>query len=94
VSKVPVSLRFDAELEKRLEKCAEQLHIKKHTLAQMAVEAAVRAIEKNGYKLVIPIEFEVTHEAQPKNSSFYPARKEEYMVMEDSPARKEKRKAG
>jgi hypothetical protein len=43
--------------------------MKKHTLAQDAIEAAVEAIERNGYKLVIPIQFEVTQVPAAKKPS-------------------------
>lgn len=58
---VPMSLRLTPELNERLEKCAERTKQKKHSLAQEAIEAVVDAIERNGYRLAIPIEFEVTH---------------------------------
>jgi len=57
----PMSLRLSPELAKRLEECAKRLRLKRHTLARDAIEAAIEAIEKNGYRLVIPIEFEVKH---------------------------------
>lgn len=56
---VPMSLRLSLELDARLKECAARLRQKKHSLAQEAIEAAVEAIEKNGYRLVVPIEFEV-----------------------------------
>jgi len=56
----PLSVRLSPELNTRLEECAEKLRMKKHTLAQEAIEAAVDAIEANGYKLVVPIQFEIT----------------------------------
>jgi hypothetical protein len=58
--KAPLSLRLDAETEERLELVAEKTGIKKHTLAQMAVEAAINAIEANGFEIVLPIKFDVT----------------------------------
>lgn len=70
---VPMSLRLSPELAARLEKCAQNLKQKKHTLAQAAIEAAVEAIEQNDYQLVVPIRFDVTHVAverlQGKSSS-------------------------
>jgi predicted DNA-binding protein len=61
--KNPISMRLSDELEARLEAAVERLGIKKQTLAQMAVEAAVEAIEKNDFRLVVPVKFEVTHVA-------------------------------
>lgn len=48
--------------------------MKKHTLAQQAIEAAVEAIEKNGFRLVMPIEyrFEVTHVPEAARPRVYP----------------------
>jgi predicted DNA-binding protein len=61
--KVPMSLRFPEGLERRLEECAARLQVRKHTLAQQAIEAAVQAIEQNDFRLVVPVayRFEVTH---------------------------------
>jgi predicted DNA-binding protein len=68
-----LTLRINPELHKRLEECARRTHIKKYTLAILAIEAAVEAIEKNGYRLVVPIEFEVsrvpTEKSKPTESS-------------------------
>lgn len=58
---VPISLRLSPELTRRLEEVAARTRQKKHALAQEAIEAAVDAIEKNDYRLVVPIEFSVTH---------------------------------
>lgn len=54
-----MSLRLSEELYDRLEECARRLKVKKHALAQDAIEAAVEAIEKHG-GLVIPIKFDVS----------------------------------
>lgn len=62
----PLSLRISAELNTRLTECASKLRLKKHALAQMAVEAAVEAVEQNSYQLVVPIQFAVTQVAVPK----------------------------
>src|SRR5947207_10413129 len=58
--RTPMSLRLTPELDKRLEEMAGRLGIKKHTLAKMAVEAAVEAIEQNDYRIVVPIQFAIT----------------------------------
>ncbi|MEW6304402.1 MAG: hypothetical protein AB1705_13070 [Verrucomicrobiota bacterium] len=58
---LPLSLRLSPELEGRLVECSHRLRMKKHTLAQEAIAAAVEAIEKNGYRLVVPVEFDVRH---------------------------------
>lgn len=70
----PLSVRLSPELNQRLEDSAKALHMKKHTLAQEAIEAAVDAIEKNDFRLVVPMRFEVTHVPQerPKIISRYP----------------------
>jgi predicted DNA-binding protein len=67
--KVPMSLRLDDDVEERLEECSKRLKMRKHTLAQAALEAGIEAIEKNGYKLVFPLEFEVKHIAIPNPKS-------------------------
>jgi len=64
-----MSLRLTSDIEQRLEACAGQVKLSKNALAQAAIEAAVEAIEKNGGKLVLPLEFAVTHEAVPKTSA-------------------------
>jgi hypothetical protein len=88
--RVPLSLRFSPELEARLEECAKRLNIKKATLAQMAIQAAVEAIEKNGYRIVMPIQFETTH--TPEKKFKYPAPRPgdsfDEVLMEEKPAKK------
>jgi hypothetical protein len=86
---VPMSLRLSHELLQRLEETARVLGVKKHTLAQDAIKAAVEAIERNGYKLVIPIEFEVTSVAVPKASSPSPSPSHRDQRQDDrAPAKK------
>jgi hypothetical protein len=76
----PLSIRLTAETTERLELAAEETGISKHALAQMAVEAAIRAIAENGYKIVLPIKFDVTHVPQPRS---YPAHRPQQMIMEE-----------
>ena len=77
----PLSVRLSPALDARLKECAERLRYKKHALAQDAIEAAVEAIEKNGYRLVVPIQFDVTHVAAPKETpGKYPAHQGERMI--------------
>ncbi len=91
---VHLALRISTELNARVEKCAHKLRLKKHALAQAAVEAAVEAIERNDYQLVVPIQFEVTHVAVEKtgsktsSSSIYPSRPDEGVLVEDKPKKK------
>ena len=61
---MPLSIKLSKELHERLIEVAERIGIAKHRLAEMAIEAAVEAIEKNGYRLVVPIEFQVAHAPQ------------------------------
>jgi len=68
---VPLSLRISRELDERLRKCAEQVKQKKHTLAQLAIEAAIEAIEESD-RLVIPMKFQVTHVAKAKKADANP----------------------
>lgn len=60
---VPLSIRISSELKARLYDLAAKIQKSPHALAQDAVEAAVKAIEENGGRLVVPIEFrlETTH---------------------------------
>lgn len=51
----PLSLRLTPEMNKRLIKVAEALKIPKQRLAQLAVEAAIEAAERDG-ALVLPAE--------------------------------------
>jgi predicted DNA-binding protein len=77
---VPFSLRLSPELTARLEECATQLRLKKHSLAQDAIEAAVEAIERNDYRLVVPVQFEVTHVPAVR----YPSRQgDQFMTSEE-----------
>lgn len=63
----PLSIRLSLEIKARLEDTARKLGLKPHALAQLAVEAAVEAIEQNENMLVLPIRFaadiklDVTH---------------------------------
>lgn len=59
--RAPIAVRLTEEMDKRFAKCAERTKQSKHALAIEAIEAAVEAIERNDYRLVVPIEFEVTH---------------------------------
>lgn len=88
----PLSLKLEPEVHQRLEECARLTRIKKYSLVLMAIEAAVEAIERNGYKLVVPIEFDVTHEAVQKKSSrsSYPPHAPQGVAMNEP----KKRKAG
>lgn len=53
----PLSLRLSRELKARLYELAEKLQMKPAALAQMAVEAAIKAIEQHDFKLVVPIRY-------------------------------------
>ena len=59
-----MSLRLPPELHQRLEECAARLKIKKHTLAQNAIEAAIEAIERNGYRMSLPMQFRFPNESE------------------------------
>jgi hypothetical protein len=58
-TKHPVSLRFDDLFLDRLQKASDKVAIPKHSLCQRAVVAAVEAIEKCNYEVVMPIGFTV-----------------------------------
>jgi predicted DNA-binding protein len=59
VQMTALTLRIEPALYQRLEECASRTRIKKYTLAILAIEAAVEAIEKNDFRLVVPIQFEL-----------------------------------
>ena len=59
-----MSLRLPPELHQRLEECAARLKIKRHTLAQNAIEAAIEAIERNGYRMSLPMQFRFPNESE------------------------------
>lgn len=82
---VPFSLRLSPELTARLEECAGRLRLKKHSLAQAAIEAAIEAIEANGYRLVVPIEFKVGQVPAPAPGAPYPQTRHEVALVEDRP---------
>lgn len=91
----PVTFRIEPELHQRLEECSKRLRIKKYTLALLALEAAIDAVEKNDYHIALPIQFEVTHLVTKKESTDrvpekplpikYPPHREEIMRTEDKP---------
>ena len=81
----PMSLRLSPELHKRLEECAARLKIKRHTLAQNAIEAAIEAIEKNGYRLSLPMQFQFLKETEPEATRYPEARSELSRVEERGP---------
>jgi len=83
-----LSLRISKELDNRVQECADRLKMKKHALAQAAVEAAVEAIEKNDYQLAMPIKFDVTHVVVEKNISSYPPHREETALVEEPKPKK------
>src|SRR5213075_1764067 len=72
----PMSLRLPPELHQRLEECAARLKIKRHTLAQNAIEAAIEAIERNGYRLSLPMQFRFANESEAEMAP-YPQSQEE-----------------
>src|SRR5881392_682077 len=78
----PMSLRLPPELHQRLEECASRLKIKRHTLAQNAIEAAIEAIEKNGYRLSLPMQFQFANQPE-AGTAPYPAGREELSRVEE-----------
>lgn len=87
-----MSLRFAPGLVARLEVVAKRLGLKKHDLAQKAVEAAVEAIERNGFSLVLPIQFDVRQ--IPIGKVNYAARTSESLSLIEERAEQPKKKAG
>src|SRR5687768_528647 len=82
--KLPMSIRLSTELAARLERCAARLRMKKHTLAQQAIEAAVAAIERNGYRMSLPLEFRLDRDREhAPSSATYPERPAELSVAEE-----------
>lgn len=82
-------------MHQRLIAAAEKARVKKHTLALMAIEAAVEAIEDSG-KLVIPLQFDVTHvavekseaRAAKKTRSTYPQHRPQGNPLNEDPPKK------
>jgi hypothetical protein len=97
--KTPLVFKIESELHERLEECAKRTKQKKYSLGIMAIEAAVEAIEKNDYRLVVPIKFEVTDipASQSGSPTSYPSHRPQTMLAEDGPdaqpAKKPKRAA-
>jgi hypothetical protein len=64
-----MSLRLDKGMQARLERAAKQVNMASRTLAQEAIHAAIKAIEANDDRLVVPIafriDFQVTHVPTP-----------------------------
>src|SRR6266446_7332974 len=82
MNKHPMSLRLPPELHQRLEECATRLKIKRHTLAQNAIEAAIEAIERNSYRLSLPMQFRFPNESEAEMAR-YPQRQEEISRVEE-----------
>jgi len=81
-----MSLRLSPELHQRLEECAARLKIKRHTLAQNAIEAAIEAIEKNGYRLSLPMQFQFATETEAGIARYPKGQEELSRVEERAPA--------
>lgn len=64
-----MSVRLTEDLDQRLSKSAEEIRISRHALAELAIRAAVEAIEAQGGRLVLPLEFTTTHEAVSKRQA-------------------------
>ena len=88
----PMSLRLSPELHRRLEECAARLKIKRHTLAQSAIEAAIEAIERNGYRLSLPMQFRFPNEAAAETARYPVSQEELSRVEERGPAYTVKRR--
>ena len=88
----PMSLRLSPELHQRLEECAARLKIKRHTLAQNAIEAAIEAIERNGFRLSLPMRFRFPNETESKIDRYPEALEELSRVEERGPAYTVKRR--
>ena len=88
----PMSLRLSPQLHQRLEECAARLKLKRHTLAQNAIEAAVEAIEKNGYRLSLPMRFRFLNEPEPETARYPEAEEQLSRVEERGPAYTVKRR--
>ena len=88
----PMSLRLSPELHQRLEDCAARLKIKRHTLAQNAIEAAVEAIERNGYRLSLPMQFRFPNEPESGIAGYPQAQEELSRVEERGPSYAVKRR--
>jgi predicted DNA-binding protein len=88
----PLVFRLEPELHKRLEECAGRTHLKKYTLAILAIEAAVDAIEQNGYQLVVPIKFDIARVPIEKTGAkiSYPSLPQKASAAEERPIPKKK----
>lgn len=87
---IPVSFRFSKEMRQRLKECSERTGIAERTIAQLAIQAAVDAIEQNDYRLVVPITFEVADKISPQFSAnarrTIPKNEDEQMLAAEKPA--------
>ena len=87
-----MSLRLPPHLHQRLEECAARLKIKRHTLAQNAIEAAIEAIERNGYRLSLPLQFRFPNESEAAIVPHVQSEEEISRVEERGPAYTVKRR--
>ena len=90
--KYPMSIRLSPELHQRLEVCAARLKIKRHALAQNAIEAAIEAIEQNGYRLSLPMKLRFPNEPAPEIARYPEGQQELSRVEERGPAYTAKRR--
>ena len=88
----PMSLRLPPGLHQRLEECAARLKIKRHTLAQNAIEAVIEAIERNGYRLSLPMQFRFANESEAETARYPQEREEVSRVEERAPSYTVKRR--
>lgn len=64
----PFSMRLTPEMKARLEEAAAKIGISPHSLAQLAVEAGVSAVEEAD-SIAMPIKFQTTHVVVPRGSA-------------------------
>lgn len=57
--KTPTNVRLPGDFKDRLKKCADAVGITPSAFIQAAVIAGITACEQCGYKIVMPLEFDV-----------------------------------
>jgi len=87
-----MSLRLLPGLHQRLEECAAGRKIKRETLAQKAIGAAIEPTERNGYRLSLPMQFRFPNESEAGLARYPQGQQEISRVEERGPAYAVKRR--
>lgn len=66
----PVQVRLEAKIESEIEKISEITGLTKSEIIRQCAAAGAKAIAKNGYKLTLPLNLEITTQEKEKAPEF------------------------